>query len=279
MEYASRQLVPTTREKVSPKATLARHSPLTYAAMPPVHLPTFDGPLDLLLHLIRHNQMDIYDIPIAEITKQYLAVLETMEALNLAIAGEYLVMAATLIEIKSRMLLPQPPSETAEEAEEADPRAELVHRLLEYQQFRASLEQLQRWEEERRKLYFRGALQNVEDYLLPLPQGEATVQQLHQALLRILDRAGLNEKPLTTVAPRRRLSLRLKMVEMVRKMEAAHPKALPFESFFPLPVPLYEVVITFLALLELLRLGRFLVEQEQPFAPLLIRLATEESNR
>lgn len=254
-----------------------KRSPLTPAAMPPVHLEAFEGPLDLLLHLIRINEIDIYDIPIAEITRQYLQVIEAMEALDLTIAGEYLVMAATLIQIKSRMLLPQTPKEEdAFEAEE-DPRAELVQRLLDYQQFRDTIATLQRWEEERRRIYFRDAAQNVEDYLLPVPQGEITPAQLHHALHQMLARAGLEEKPLTTVVPRRRLSLRLKMLEIVRKLEAVAPTAVPFESFFMLPGPLYDIVLTFLAVLELLRLGRVRVEQAEPFAPLYLYAAQEDS--
>src|SRR5438552_5345747 len=99
---------------------------------PSFKLAAFEGPLDLLLHLIRENRVDIYDIPIAEITQQYLDYLAEWESLDLAVAGEYIVMAATLLEIKSRMLLPKPP---APEEEYEDPRAELVERLLEYQRY------------------------------------------------------------------------------------------------------------------------------------------------
>src|SRR2546423_6274240 len=96
------------------------------ANRPQFRLPAFEGPLDLLLHLIRENKVDIYDIPIAEITRQYLDYLRAWESLDLAIAGEYLVIAATLLEIKSRMLLPQVPSQYEDEGEDLDPRAELV---------------------------------------------------------------------------------------------------------------------------------------------------------
>src|ERR1041385_4079945 len=126
--------------------------------MPHFKTTAFEGPLDLLLHLIRANQVDIYDIPIAAITEQYLDALEQMEELDLGIAGEYVVIAATLIEIKSRLLLPQPPVSIEEEAE--DPRAELVARLLEYQQYQGSVETLRGWEELRRLIFFRGALEN-----------------------------------------------------------------------------------------------------------------------
>src|ERR1051325_514372 len=106
---------------------------------PLFRLPVFEGPLDLLLHLIRENKLDIYDIPIAEITRQYLDYLAMMEMLDLTIAGEYLVIAATLLEIKSRMLLPRQ-AVAVEEGEEEDPRAELVEKLLEYQRYQGTVE-------------------------------------------------------------------------------------------------------------------------------------------
>src|SRR5512145_2330401 len=107
-----------------------------------IHLDNFTGPLDLLLHLIRKNEMEITDIPIAEITAQYLAVIDTMQTLNLDVAGEFLLMAATLLHIKSRLLLPQIVEDHAEEDEEDDPRAELVRRLLEYQKYKDAAERL-----------------------------------------------------------------------------------------------------------------------------------------
>src|SRR5688500_6656702 len=116
-------------------------------------LPIFEGPLDLLLNLIREQEIDIYDIPIALITQPYLERLEAWEALDLTVAGEYLVMAATLLEIKSRMLLPKPP---AAEMDEEDPRAELVERLLEYQRYQGAVDTLKLWEEARAQIHFRG---------------------------------------------------------------------------------------------------------------------------
>src|SRR5438874_13142880 len=107
-----------------------------------IRLPVFEGPLDLLLHLIRQNKLDIYDIPIAVVTEQYLSYLALMESLDLEVAGEFLVMAATLAEIKSRMLLPRPPVVPAQEEDGQDPREALVQRLLEYERFNAAAEQL-----------------------------------------------------------------------------------------------------------------------------------------
>ncbi|MFM7322039.1 MAG: segregation and condensation protein A, partial [Armatimonadota bacterium] len=117
----------------------------TGAGLPDVRLPAFEGPLDLLLHLVRAGRMDIFDLPIARLCDQYLGVLRSMEELDLAVAGEFLVMAATLLEIKSRMLLPRPPRETSEDEAEAgqDPRAELALRLAEYARYQGMADLLQ----------------------------------------------------------------------------------------------------------------------------------------
>jgi segregation and condensation protein A len=237
--------------------------------MPHFKTPTFEGPLDLLLHLIRANQVDISDIPIAEITEQYLSMMDLFEELDLQVAGEYVLLAATLIEIKSRMLLPQAPPQPGEEPEE-DPRAELVARLREYQLYQGTVETLRTWEELRRCLYFRGAAEDTDDYVLPMPEGEATPVQLYRALHRLLSEAGVDEKPVTAVIPRRRLSLRLKMAEILRKVNAAGAPGLGFETLFALPCPRYDIVLTFLAMLELLRMLRLRVKQSGLYGGILL---------
>lgn len=246
--------------------------------MPTFKVPMFEGPLDLLLHLIRVHEVDISDIPIAEITEQYLAMLAVMEALDLSVAGEYVVLAATLIEIKSRLLLPLPPPAPGEEEPE-DPRAELVARLMEYQAFQGTVETLRGWEEMRRLIYFRGALENADDYILPVPEGEATAQQLFNALHRLLAEAGVDEKPVTSVTPRRRLSLRLKMAEILRRLHNVYPEPLVFHRLFELPCPRYDIVITFLAVLELLRGERVRGEQEGLLATILLYAVPQAENR
>jgi segregation and condensation protein A len=246
--------------------------------LPHFRTSAFEGPLDLLLHLIRANEVAISDIPIADITAQYLAYIEMMEALDLAVAGEYVLMAATLIEIKSRLLLPQaPPAAEGEEAE--DPRAELVARLLEYQQYQGTVETLRGWEELRRHIYFRGALENADDYILPVPAGEAHPKQLYEALHRLLVEAGVDEKPVTAVTPRRRLSLRFKMAELTRRLEAALPDGQLFEHLFTLPCPRYDIVLTFLALLELVRMGRARCHQEAMYSPIMVHGIVQEEIR
>jgi len=263
-------VAPATASEAGPATAQApRRSPLSSAPMPHFHTAAFDGPLDLLLHLIRANEVDIYDIPIAEITGQYLAALEFMEALDLGVAGEFVVMAATLIEIKSRLLLPQAPSAASDEEAE-DPRAELVARLVEYQQFQGTLESFRAWEDLRRQIYFRGALENADDYILPVPEGSATAVQLYQALHRLLVEAGVDDKPITAVTPRRRLSLRLKMAELARRLDASGAEGLRFDDLFELPCPRYDIVLAFLALLELLRMGRARVEQKRMHADIWV---------
>lgn len=256
-------------------STATRSSATSHITPPHFKTPAFEGPLDLLLHLIRANEVDIYDIPIAEITQQYLAYVEMLEALDLTAAGEYVVMAATLIEIKSRLLLPQAPPLPGEEEPE-DPRAELVARLVEYQQFQGVLETLRSWEDLRRQLFFRGALESTDDYILPVPEGEAHVSQLYQALHRLLTEAGVDEKPITAVVPRRRLTLRLKMAEIARKLHVSGEAGLEFESLFSLPCPRYDIVITFLALLELLRMGRVRAQQEGLYESIRLFAIPEE---
>ncbi len=227
-------------------------------------LDAFEGPLDLLLHLIREHRIDIYDIPIAQITDQYLEYIENMQTMDLTIAGEYIVMAATLLEIKSRLLLPSPPK-NIEVGEEIDPRAELVQRLLEYQKYQGTVDTLREWETFRRNLFFRGALENPDDYVLPTPAGEMHVGLLVEALQRILNSAGVQQDSVTAVMPKRRVSLRMRMVEVIRRV-GKYPEGLEFGLLFELPCPRYEIVLTFLALLELLKLGKIKAEQESPLA-------------
>ena len=241
---------------------------LAPANSPQFKLQVFEGPLDLLLHLIRDNKIDIYDIPIAEITKQYLDYLAMMEMLDLAIAGEYLVIAATLLEIKSRMLLPSQII-AIEEGEEEDPRAELVEKLLEYQRYQGTVETLRGWEESRRLIYFRGALENPDDFALPLSEGDITVQQLLAALHRVLSVAGVDEAVVTAVVPRRRVSLRMKMAEVIRRVKM-HPKGLAFDLLFEPPILRYEVVLTFLALLELIRMMRVKAIQKAALGEIML---------
>jgi segregation and condensation protein A len=232
-----------------------------------ITLPTFDGPLDLLLHLIRANKVPIYDIPIAEITRQYVDYLALWEALDLSVAGEYLLMAATLMEIKSRMLLPQPPLANSEEEE--DPRSELVQRLLEYQKYQKMAEMLRSREEQRLSLFFRMTQKNPEDGCFPIEKGVMEAAVLLGMLRKALAKVGAEQEPMPSLIPRRRIGLRRKMTEILRKLNL-HPEGLSFEALCVQPLCRFDIVLTFLALLELLRQGKAHAEQVQPLGEITL---------
>lgn len=234
-----------------------------------VHLPAFDGPLELLLHLIRSHKLDIYDIPIARVADQYVQALAGMEALDVNVAGEFLVMAATLMEIKSRLLLPQHPGLTAAEGEEAgvDPREELVRRLVEYNQFQAASETLRTLESERALHFPRGGVTEVES-LVPLILPEPAALMLLGALRHLLDEAGA-EEPVTTLR-REHLTLRMKMREAWALLRDAGEDGLEFHHLFRHGGSRAEIIATFLAILELLRQRRIRVVQQQALGEIRI---------
>ena len=242
-------------------------------AVPPwdVRLDAFEGPLDLLLHLVRQGRMDIFDLPIARLCDQYLEHLAAMDALDLAVAGEFLVMAATLMEIKSRMLLPKPPPPEGEEGEEGvDPRQELIDRLLEYQRFQEAAGTLREMEEERRRCYPRGGLIEFEPGpSIRIEAGSAAVS-LMLALRRLLEEAEEREEAPPTLR-RDRMTLRLKMREIWSALQAAQDGAV-FEELFRHGGTREEIIATFLAILELLRSGRVRVEQREPLGPIRVRV-------
>jgi len=232
-----------------------------------LHLPVFEGPLDLLLHLVRENKVPITDIPIATITDQYLEYLRMMEEMDLEIASEFLVMAATLLEMKSRMLLPKPPRDTSDEADE-DPRAELAARLMEYQKYKALVETLQTWEAERKQWFFRSPDAPMPDYELPIPVGELKPLLLLRALERLLAEA-VDTPPPAVLIPRKRLTLRLRMVEVWRRLQWAQD-GLRFEQLLDAPFTKWEVLLTFLAVLELMRQGKVEARQDELFGAITL---------
>lgn len=239
-----------------------------------VALPNFEGPLDLLLHLIKEHRLDIFDIPLALITEKYLEHLERMREINLDIAGEFLVMAATLAHLKSRMLLPR--QDTAEQATDAvaelqqeeagDPRAELVRRLLEYQKYKDAAEQLAMQDILERDVFPR----RVPVEAVPIPEEEVGLQEfsvlkLIEALDRVLERLApklqhevVREKVSITDAIR-------KIAERLKGQESCS-----FESLFEEQRTRQEVVITFLAILEMVKRRLLKVRQEAPLADILL---------
>lgn len=233
------------------------------SALPPIVVGDFEGPLDLLLHLIREHRMEITDIPIVPITEYYLAYLGAMEQMNLTIAGEFLVMAATLLELKSRTLLPRPPRQEVPEDEEGeDPRQELVQRLLDYQRYKTFTETLAGWEESQRRLFFREP-SALDLYPRPIAFGELSPQSLLTALTRLLAEAEADDAQIVTSVRRRKLTLRLAMAALAHAVRAGGVEGVAFEECFARPLVRAEVVMTFLALLELLRQGHLRAEQQE----------------
>jgi segregation and condensation protein A len=228
-----------------------------------IKLPVFEGPLDLLLHLIRDNKVDIYDIPISFITSRYLEYIEMMKELNLEIAGEFLVMAATLVHIKSRMLLP--PDEDVEPEQMEDPRLELVQRLLEYQAYKDAASILKEREDEALKLFSRNPQEEEEEGVSPeLYLFDVNLFDLMGAFKKLLDSAPPEVRTITreTLTVKERM---LTIVEMIENLESIR-----FEEIFRESATRTRMIVTFLALLELLRLGLARVYQEKEFGSIWI---------
>ena len=225
-----------------------------------VKIPAFEGPFDLLLHLIKENKVDIYDIPIAVITGQYLQYLEMMEELDLDMAGDFLVMAATLIHIKSRMLLP-----VDEEApgEEEDPRLELIQRLLEYQTFKDASLGLREKEEEWMNIFHREPVKDEE------AEAESTEPELYLFDVNLFDLLGALKEILNTAPPeivritREALTVKDKISHIMEMLE--NNDTVRFEDFFKEDRSRIQIVVTFVALLELIRLGLVRAYQENDF--------------
>jgi segregation and condensation protein A len=231
-----------------------------------VKLPAFEGPLDLLLHLIRVNEVDIYDIPIARITDEYFQYLALLEELDLEVAGEFLVMAATLVYIKSKMLLPADPSATEEPFEEEDPRTPLVDMLLEYQRFRAAAETLSGREDQQRQFFFRSTPLEVLSGGGPL---EVNLFDLLTAFREVLERA--KDQPVLEFLTRP-VSTAERMVAILDRVATAEP-FVTFDSLFPPDADRWLVILTFLALLELLRQGSIRVRQQVDFGDIVVMRA------
>ncbi|MBM3457166.1 MAG: segregation/condensation protein A [Armatimonadetes bacterium] len=235
-----------------------------------VRLEGFEGPLDLLLHLIRGRKLNIWDIPIAEVTGQYLQHLALMEALDLEIGGEFVVMAATLMEIKSRLLLPKP-EEPAAEDEGQDPREELVRRLLEYEQFQQAAEELRALEQQAARTFPRPG---AETWRGAIPLVELKPADLLQALRR-LKPAGeeLRLAAPPAVVRREPLSLETQIAAVLQAVEADEAELVPLSQLLEYRVavpPRTALVVLFLAVLELMRQGRISAWQVMPRGEILL---------
>ena len=232
-----------------------------------VFLETFQGPLDLLLYLIRKQNFNVLDIPMAEVTKQYLSYVDQIRVHNLELAAEYLLMAAMLIEIKARMLLPVKKADTGEEAE--DPRAELVRRLLEYEQMKLAAQKLDALPQLGRDFQRAQAFADLRvERALP----EVSVEDLRLAWADILKRAKLNAHHHIT---REQLSVRDHMSHILRRLSDV--RFIEFGQLFMERIeagaPIAVVVVHFLAMLELSRELLLEITQAEPYAPIYVRLA------
>ncbi|HEY9279106.1 MAG TPA: ScpA family protein [Eoetvoesiella sp.] len=232
-----------------------------------VFLETFQGPLDLLLYLIRKQNFNVLDIPMAEVTRQYLSYVEQIRDQNLELAGEYLLMAALLIEIKSRMLLPVKKTDTGEEV--GDPRAELVRRLLEYEQMKLAAQKLNELPQIGRDFQRSHALMDLRvERMLP----EVSADDLRAAWADIMSRARLNQHHRIT---REHLSVRDHMSQILRRLSDV--RFMEFTELFMERVHdgdrVAVIVVHFLAMLELARESLLDITQAEPYAPIYVRLS------
>jgi segregation and condensation protein A len=223
-----------------------------------IKVQAFEGPLDLLVHLIKKNQMNVYDIQISIITRQYLEYLDLMQELNLDVASEFLVMAATLIHIKSRMLLPRPETAAGDPIEEEDPRDALVRRLLEHQKFKAAAELLHEKETLRSAQWGRpdSRIEAIagDDYE---PEIEVDLFSLLAAFKQVLERA--RERP-PVLLPPEQVSIETRIEQLLERL--SETEACGFQDLFATDVTRPDMILTFLALLEMIRLKLIRVFQQ-----------------
>ena len=231
-----------------------------------VFLDTFEGPLDLLLYLIRRQNINVLDIPMAELTRQYLGYVEMMRRTQLELAAEYLLMAAVLIEIKSRLLLPKPPALPGAEAE--DPRAELVRRLLEYERMKLAARQVDELPlVDRDFVVARIWFERTAAARLP----DVAADDLQAAWAGLIARAKTHRHHLVT---REQLSVRAEMSRLLKELEPS--RFADFTSLFAAHSDVAHLVVTFLAMLELARERLVEIVQAQPYAPIHVQLRGEQ---
>jgi segregation and condensation protein A len=231
----------------------------------PVRLEHFEGPLDLLLHLIKRNEVNIYDIPIHAITKQYLAYIDLMQELNLDVAGDFLVMAATLIHIKSRMLLPRP--DPAQDDAEEDPREALVRRLLEHQKFKAAAELLHERETLRSAQWTRsdGPIAEIAGEASPEPEIEVDLFSLIGAFRAVVERARQRPK---LYLPSEQIPIEDRIEQLMARL--SETEACGFEDLFSDIESRAGMIVTFLAILEMIRLKLVRVFQAGVVGPIRV---------
>ena len=241
-----------------------------------VSLPSFEGPLDLLLHLCQKHELDILQIPVGFVTEKYLEYLAVMQLMHLDIASEYLVMAATLAHIKSKMLLPTPPpgQDAEAEEEEEDPREALIRRLLEYQRYKQAAVDLAARGVAGRDVFLRGSTieESVKTGLPPL--AEVPLYAIVEAFQRVLTRTNVK---LSHDVVADRITITDRIVELTDLI--VKRRRLVFEELFEGMTSRFDLVITFLALLEMTRLRLTTLVQTDPLAPLYVEARAEEADR
>ena len=230
-----------------------------------VVIEAFEGPLDLLLYLIRKQKLDILDIPIAQVTHQYVEYVELMQHLHLDLAAEYLVMAAMLAEIKSRMLLPR--SHDLEEEEE-DPRAQLIRRLQEYERFKQAAEDIEEIPRMGRDIFVGSA--QAPDRNLTRPEPEVDMKDVLMALSDVLRRADMF---VSHHVEKEKLSTRERMTKILDTL--AHKQFMPFVSLFTVEEGRLGVVVTFLAVMELIKESLVEIIQSEDFGPIHVKARTQ----
>jgi segregation and condensation protein A len=254
----------------APKAKVHAPSAVPEAISYRVQLPAFEGPLDLLLHLIQKHELDIKDIPIGFVTEKYVEFILMMEEMNIDIASEYLVMAATLAHIKSKMMLPVPPADQDDTAEdETDPRAELVRRLLEYQKYKLAAEQLGTRSVLGRDVFTRGTAEAVSEG--PAPLAAMSLFKLLDAFESILKRVKQTQNHEIDFE---RISI-TDRIGQLSDILRSRPNV-SFEDLFVGVKTRGDVVVTFLALLEMTRLRMTRITQDTPYSPIQIELAVQD---
>jgi len=264
LEHPSPEPKPLARIYGEPMNELPRDLYIPPEALE-VFLDSFEGPLDLLLYLIRRQNINVLDIPMAELTKQYLGYVEMMRRTHLELAAEYLLMAAVLIEIKSRLLLPKPPA--PEGAEPEDPRAELVRRLLEYERMKQAAREIDALPLADRDF----ALARIWfDHAAGVRLPDVAPDDLRAAWATLIQRARVNRHHLVT---REQLSVRSEMSRLMKRLTPAHFSE--FTALFAEHADVAHLVVTFLAMLELAREQLVEIAQAAPYAPIYVQLKGE----
>jgi segregation and condensation protein A len=243
----------------------------------PVRLEVFEGPLDLLLYLIEKNKIDIYDIPIVTITQQYMSYIKNMKTQDMNVMSEFLVMAATLLDIKCRMLLPR---EIGEDGEEEDPREELVQKLLEYKMFKYMAYELRDKQVDAAKSWYKvpSLPAEVEDYKAPIDydelMGDVNLAKLHEIFKSVMKRQEDKIDPIrSTFGKIEKDEINMEEKQLYIEDYVKNHKTFSFRSLLEKQGSKMEVIVTFMAILEMMKQGVISIEQEETFSDIIITSA------